>query len=153
LTHAKLTRFVIGGNSCDGGNWLGLVLDGNAEPPVWGILGLRDAQWAKNAEVSRLRQLEHIGEEQDMEIQRGVLSVKFPKASNLPSLLFVARKLGYRQFTETDPAKDTILGSAWSNEVFLNADTLRQLGIGSAELYDKPRLSFLGSPQCPPPPP
>jgi hypothetical protein len=157
LTPAHIVDFAAGGDSCQGGNWMEVVLSNDSTPPVWAVIALRDPDLAQKAKVTRQRRLETL-EKKDhyIEMKRGVLRLEFENDA-LPPLILVARQLGFiERNLEIDEKEKflretskTLLGSVWATEVFLfdpAAENWENHAFGGV-------ISFLGSPRCPPPAP
>jgi hypothetical protein len=160
LTPARIVDFAAGGDSCQGGNWVEAILENDTTPPVRAVIALRDPGLAKKAKVTRQRQLET--QEKDthyLELRRDVLKLEFEN-DVLPSLLLVARQLGFWE-TNHEISKEnswmetgrTLRGSVWGTEIFIpDAAYAKQNAWNPSAVFGRP-ISFLGSPRCPPPAP
>jgi hypothetical protein len=158
LTPARIVDFAAaGGNSCQGGNWMEVVLSNDSTPPVWAVIALRDPDLAQKAKITRQRRLETLKKKDHYhEMKRGVLRLEFENDA-LPPLILVARQLGFKERSAEisekdgwiDTGEETLLGSVWATEVFISdpaAENWENHAFGNA-------ISFLGSPRCPPPAP
>jgi hypothetical protein len=162
LAPAHIVDFAVVGDSCQGGDWVEVVLENDATPPVWAVIALRDPGLAKNAKVTRQRQLETQKEGTHyLELKRGVLRLEFENDA-LPPLILVARQLGFweRNLEMGEKEDDwietekTLRGSVWGTEILIpdEAYTKQQSKWNPSAVFGRP-ISFLGSPRCPPPAP
>jgi hypothetical protein len=157
LTPARIINFAVSGNSCQGGNWMEVVLSNDTTPSVWGVIALRDPALAQKAKVTRQRRLETLEKKAHyLEMQRGVLRLEFENDA-LPPLILAARQLGFKEENAEiseegnwiGTGEETLLGSVWATEVFLfdpEAENWEYHAFGRV-------ISFLGYPRCPPPAP
>jgi hypothetical protein len=157
LTPAHIINFVVSSDSCQGGNWMEVVLSNDTTPPVWAVIALRDPALAQKAKVTRQRRLETLEKKAHyLEMQRGVLRLEFENDA-LPPLILAVRQLGFKEENAEiseegnwiGTGEETLLGSVWATEVFLfdpEAENWENHAFGGV-------ISFLGSPRCLPPAP
>lgn len=174
LLPARITAFSVGGSSCDGSNWVELVLEDAANPEVWGVLALNDPQLTKNIEVTqlptvempmvRMRPLGIAGSTPTPsvdETQRKVLRVDFMDNA-LPTLYLVARHFDWidrevivkENGEEREWIQGEILdsGSTWGTQVRMAKDSQAIPATSWADRHLSGQVvSELGAPRCSPP--